>query len=264
MQRQLSLFGTKPVAEDARAKRLHILAWNMQSPTRVRAAEQLRWLESQRVDVLVLTELTHGEGSRFLVEQLERAGYDVLSAIPRGGKFTTALCVRGRSPQRLEQTEEFHSSRLQGCKLNVGGRNVSILGVYAPTGWYNTPPERLAYRRKFQQDLVHLVSSSDPECIVCGDLNIIEPGLGIVVPGLEDAGLYRGLLALGYCDAYRLMNPQGADVSWVGPDGHRLRLDHCMVSDSLRTQVTSCHIDHSPRRLELSDHSAVGLTIEVS
>lgn len=263
MTRQPSLFETHDThREGAPQSRVRILAWNLQSPNHSRAVEQVRWIERQDADALVLTELTYGTSSLELVRRLEETGYLTFFCKSRGGRYTTALCVRDQAALKMDAVESFPSSRLQGCRLDLGRFILSLWGVYAPTGWYHTPADKLEYRRNFQLDLLRLVNETAGHGVVCGDLNVLEPGASVLVPGLEDAGLYRGLMDSGYVDAYRFMNPDGCDVSWVSPDGCGLRLDYCLVSNLLIPFVTECRFDHDPRYNELSDHSALWFTID--
>ena len=78
---------------------------------------------------------------------------------------------------------------------------------------------------------------------------------------------YESFADCAFTDAIRMMNPGISEHSWFGrsrADGTRngYRFDHAFVSDEHRPCVRSCNYDHLPRHMQLSDHSALILTID--
>jgi exodeoxyribonuclease III len=84
----------------------------------------------------------------------------------------------------------------------------------------------------------------------------------------EERDHFRKLLALGLCDSFRLFEQPEKSFSWwdyrmLGYQKNRgLRIDHILVSESLRPRVKACSIDRTPRKWDKpSDHAPV--TVEL-
>jgi exonuclease III len=75
----------------------------------------------------------------------------------------------------------------------------------------------------------------------------------------HDYDFYRSFGDAGLVDAYRHVQRDGADVSWLGPKGGQ-RLDHAFLTARYVDRLTECRFDHTTRSLGLSDHSALMLT----
>ncbi|HWP13632.1 MAG TPA: exodeoxyribonuclease III, partial [Ramlibacter sp.] len=84
----------------------------------------------------------------------------------------------------------------------------------------------------------------------------------------EERDHFRKLVELGLCDSFRLFDQPEKSYSWwdyrmLGYQKNRgLRIDHILVSESLRPEVKSCTIDRAPRKWKQpSDHAPV--TVEL-
>ncbi len=80
---------------------------------------------------------------------------------------------------------------------------------------------------------------------------------------------FRGLVALGLVDAFRLFDQPERSYTWwdyrmlAFRRKMGLRIDHILVSRTLAARCRACTIDIEPRRREQpSDHAPVILTIE--
>ena len=76
------------------------------------------------------------------------------------------------------------------------------------------------------------------------------------------------MLALGLTDAFRMFEQPEKSFSWwdyrmLGFQKNRgLRIDHILVSEALRPQVTACVVDRAPRKNpQPSDHAPVVVTL---
>jgi exodeoxyribonuclease-3 len=138
-----------------------------------------------------------------------------------------------------------------------------IVGVYAPTNGMTA--DSSTRRQDFQQRLLkHLNAINQPAMCVIGDLNVIEPGHRPSLPGFEahDYAFYTGLIDLGLLDAYRALQPQGGDHSWISDRFGNQRLDHALISHGAGT-ILECAYDHGPRLQQLSDHAALLMTVRL-
>ena len=78
----------------------------------------------------------------------------------------------------------------------------------------------------------------------------------------------QGLIGLGLLDAHRLFEHPPKTFSWwdyrmLGFQKNRgLRIDHILISDTLKARTTACEIDRAPRKNpQPSDHAPVVLTL---
>lgn len=72
----------------------------------------------------------------------------------------------------------------------------------------------------------------------------------------HDYAFYRSLAELGLIDAYRRTHPEGADLTWYGPQGGQ-RLDHIFISPGALPRVRAVGFQHDVRTAKISDHSAL-------
>lgn len=90
-------------------------------------------------------------------------------------------------------------------------------------------------------------------------LNILEPDHHPHYSFFEgwEYAFYKDLSRYHLGDAFRYLHPLIREYSWVGRTGNGYRYDHCFVSDGLLPKVKKCFYLHEPRKLRLSDHSAI-------
>jgi len=262
------LFGTlgdddedAAVTPGARAE-LRVCALNVNSPSPARGQRLLDWLLATRCNTLVLTELQPTGGGRVILTGLEAEGFRLsCTAGWEGSRFLTTVATRGLDVVAVEPAA--FDPRVVAVDLAADGRTVRMVGVYAPTNGMTAVSS--SRRRDFQQQLLkHLTAINRPALCVIGDLNVIEPGHRPSLPGFEshDYAFYTALLDLGLLDAYRTLQPQGSDHSWISARFGNQRLDHALIGHNVGT-IRECGYDHGPRQQQLSDHAAVLITVQL-
>ena len=95
-----------------------------------------------------------------------------------------------------------------------------------------------------------------------GDLNLVDPvheaPLKYVLA--EETATYHALSEVhGLVDAFRQRHPEEAAISWMDHSGVGCRYDHAFVTPDVT--VTACDLVHEPRLDELTDHSALTVTL---
>ena len=116
-----------------------------------------------------------------------------------------------------------------------------------------------------------------PDLVLMGDYNITFDDLDVWDPvGLKDTihcteeerYHLRALIALGLHDSFRLFAQPAKSFSWwdyrdMGFRRNRgLRIDHILISNSLKALAQACVVDKIPRKNERpSDHAPVVLTL---
>lgn len=215
------------VTAGAAASSLGVLALNVAAPTKETARGLLEYLWAADEPLVVLSEITRGEGSRLILDVCRAAGYDVLTPALSGRDRGVALVVRDT---RLPVGEPAFPAGPRVVRARIG--QATVLGVYGAAFGVDASPLLLA-----------------------GDLNIVDPadraGLPYVLAQEREA--YDHLLDLGLLDAYRHATG-GSTPTWIDHTGVGCRYDHVFVHG---LRVVSARVDDTPRQSGLSDHSAV-------
>lgn len=259
------LFGNTDVVDDDVARNeLRLIALNMESPSLERARRQIEWLYETGRNVLVMTEMKIGDGSRHIVKDLESSGFTVTQ--PQTGpedRYATLVATKGYEVRPVALS--FHTARMVAARLTTHFGELNVIGLYSLTNGMSAESSR--NRRAFQEQVVEalrlrLAAEPDVPLLVAGDYNILEPGHQPPSTLFEehDYEFYRALIALGLVDGYRRIQPDGRDLTWYGPQGGQL-LDYALMSPGTGDRLAECRFDHFTRSSKLSDHAALMLTV---
>lgn len=164
----------------------------------------------------------------------------------------------------------------EGRSITLEFENFYLVTVYTP----NAKPElaRITYRMEWEDAFRAYVNELDKKkpVVICGDLNVAHnaidlknPKANVGNPGFsnEERQKFNELLASGYTDTFRYLNPdtEGAYTWWSYRFQARLknagwRIDYFLVSDSLKEKINNSIIhsstlgsDHCPIELVLSE-----------
>lgn len=69
------------------------------------------------------------------------------------------------------------------------------------------------------------------------------------------------LLALGWVDAWRHLNPLGREFTWFSHRSRGFRLDHAFLSPACAPRLRAAWFDHAVRETGATDHSALILDL---
>lgn len=148
--------------------------------------------------------------------------------------------------------------------------------VYTPNS--QNELARLDYRMKWEDDFRSYLSSLDEKkpVIVTGDMNVAHEEIDLKNPKSnrknagfsdEERGKMTELLAAGFCDSFRYLYPDLAEVySWwsyrfkAREKNAGWRIDYFLTSDRIKEQIVDSEIY---TEVMGSDHCPVALTIEL-
>jgi exodeoxyribonuclease-3 len=241
----------------------------------VRLPHVLDWLNANPIDVLCLQE-TKQEDHKFPFAELEEAGYH---AVHSGQKTYNGVAILSKQP--LDDVSigiaGFDDEQKRVISATVEG--VRIVCIYIPNG-QAVDSDKYQYKLRWLEALRTWLAGQlekYPNLVLLGDYNIApddrdchDPAawLGQVLVSLPERLAYQQLEKLGLHDSFRLFEKDAGHFSWwdYRMAGFRrnlgMRIDHILVSDSLKNACLSCVIDKGPRKLERpSDHTPVILTI---
>jgi exonuclease III len=244
-----------------------IVNWNVQSASAARAETQVQWLNSIAADVVVLTEVPKGGDHHYAL--LCEAGFDVLSPAPCLDSRVIIAVRVGRVQRVSERSVTDLPHRALECAISCGALKFAMLGVYVPSR--GPAHQRNVRKRSFQNDLEtalrqRMIDDPEVDLLILGDLNVVEPDHQPEhkVFGQWEYDFYRSFDRAGLVDVYRLHNSEQMEHSWIGRSGNGYRFDHAFASENVARSITRCFYDHSPRLMNLSDHSAMILEVRTS
>ncbi len=242
----------------------------LRSATRKGFAE---WRTTIDSDVLLLQEL------RMQVEQLTGAhapppGYaGIASEAEKKGYSGVAAWTR--LPVRHQtRTCGIPLVETEGRWAQVETPEATLVSLYLPSG--TSGPERQAVKDTFSEDLLGVLdrlSADGAPVAVCGDFNVAHTENDIHNPrgNAKNSGFlpherewFSRMLARGWVDLYRHLNPTDTAYSWWSNRGQARandkgwRIDYILCTPSLAARATACWIEG--REPALSDHCAVHAT----
>jgi exodeoxyribonuclease-3 len=247
-----------------------LATWNVNSLA-VRLPQLIDWLALHQPDRLVLQE-TKLTDDKFPSAEIEAAGYQVQWF----GQKTyngVALLSRTVASDIVKNIPGHDDEQARVIAGTVNG--IRVVGAYIPNG-QSVESDKFQYKLKWLTALrtwladeltrhTHLVLMGDYN-IAPEDRDVYDPvaWAGQVLCTPEERAHFEGLLSLGLHDSFRLFEQPPKSWSWwdyrnlAFRKNQGLRIDHILVSDALKGQVTSCVIDKPTRKNERpSDHAPV-------
>ena len=260
---------------------MKLATWNVNS-LKVRLDHLLNWLQQNPIDIVCLQE-TKLVDEKFPVEPLRAAGYE---AIYSGQPTYNGVAILYRQDLGLAPTgvvvdnpllPDDHQKRL----LTACFGSLRVVCGYFPNG-QTVGSEKYQYKLQWMASLRDWLEQLDATApmadrVLLGDFNVApadedvhDPAAwqGQVMASEAERAAYRGLVALGMQDAFRLFEQPPRTFSWwdyrqLGFQRNcGLRIDIILVSDPLRPRVRACWIDRAQRKLKPpSDHAPVVLDL---
>jgi exodeoxyribonuclease III len=249
---------------------MRIASWNVNS-LKVRLPHVLDWLARVKPDALCLQELKL-EDKNFPADALTAAGYQ---SVFSGQKTYNGVAILSLTPPAEVTTgiPGFADEQKRVIAATVGG--MRLVCAYFPNG-QSPDSDKFQYKLKWIAALTAWLKREmtlHPRLALLGDYNIAPEDRDVhdpkawegqnLVSEPERAG-FRGLLALGLTDAFRLFEQAPGSFTWwdYRMNAFRrklgLRIDHILLSPEIAARCTGCSVDIDPRTLERpSDHAPV-------
>jgi exodeoxyribonuclease-3 len=247
---------------------MKIATWNVNS-LKVRLPHLLDWLAANPIDVVCLQE-TKAEDKNFPLAEIEAAGYQVAFS---GQKTYNGVAILSRDAISDVQfgipNLDDEQKRVIAATIN----GVRIVCVYIPNG-QSLDSDKYQYKLKWLAALKLWLKDElekYPKLALLGDYNIAPEDRdchdpvawqGNVLVSEPERDAFKGLVALGLRDSFRLFEQAEKSYSWwdYRMMGFRrnlgMRIDHILISEAL--QCSGCFIEKAPRKLERpSDHTPV-------
>jgi exodeoxyribonuclease-3 len=251
-----------------------IASWNVNS-VKSRLSHVVTWLKAHEPDVLLLQEL---KGTAFPGDAFQAIGYNTEFVAQ---KTYNGVAIVSRHPMKVEATilaGDPNDSHARYLETTID--DLRIINIYLPNGnpiGTEKFQYKLAWMDRLKQRLRELKQQHVPT-IVGGDFNVIPEDIDCFSPKYwkkdalfqpEPRERFREFLSMGYIDAFRHFNQEPGHYTfweyflnhWAHNRG--IRIDHFLVSSSLKKRMTGCLIDKGPRGLDKpSDHTPIILAIK--
>jgi len=238
----------------------------------------LRWLDEARPDVVCLQELKAPD-NKFPRREIERAGY---GAIWHGQKSWNGVAILARDQEPLltrrglpGDPDDSHSRYIEAA---IDGMLIGCL--YLPNG-NPAPGPKFDYKLRWFERLhayaTDLLELDVPVALV-GDFNVMPTDLDVYAPERwRDDALFRPevrqafaeLVAMGWTDTVRSLHPDERIYTFwkylrnAFARDAGLRIDHFLLSPSLRDRLAACGVDKSVRGWDhTSDHAPVWVELD--
>jgi exodeoxyribonuclease-3 len=255
--------------------RLRIITINANGLRAAARKGLLRWFVRQRADVLCVQEIRAREAELEAREFHARGFHRHLFCAARPGYSGVAIYSRH---EPVEIVRGFGDAEFdaEGRYLEAVFANVAVASVYFPSG--SAGPARqeakLRFLARFEAHMQALLRKNVPY-VLCGDVNIAHKPIDLknwranqthagFTPE-ERAWMDHAIEAIGYVDAFRVVNAEPEQYTWWSNRGRAWaknvgwRIDYQLVTPSLTSRVQGASIY---KRRRFSDHAP--LTIDYS
>jgi exodeoxyribonuclease-3 len=237
----------------------------------------LRWLESEKPDVVCLQELK-APNEKFPDQAIAAAGY---KAIWHGQKSWNGVAILSREHeiQEVGRALPGDSDDVQSRYIEAVVNGILIACLYLPNG-NPAPGPKFDYKLKWFDRLAaraKILLEHDTPVVMTGDFNVMPTELDVYKPErwVKDAlfrpevrEAFRNLVDQGWTDAIRELYPD--DIIYTFWDYFRdaynrnagLRIDHFLLSPHLKTRLKAAGVDREVRSWEkTSDHAPVWIEL---
>ena len=236
-----------------------------------RLPQLVAWLDVTKPDAVCLQEIKATQAA-FPTEALRSVGYQ---ALVHGQKAWNgvAILARGAAPIEVRRGLPGDPADKQARYLEAAVNGIVIGCLYLPNGNPHPGPKfdyKLAWFQRLNRHAATLLKTGHP-VVLAGDYNVVPTDEDIYdTASWKDNALlhpaaraaYRKLLKQGWSDCLRELHPNQSPYTfwsylrnrWTRDAG--MRIDHLLVSPSLRSRVIAAGVDKAVRGLEgSSDHA---------
>jgi len=269
---------------------MKIVSFNVNS-IRMRLHQLQAVIDRHQPEFIGLQE-TKVQDHEFPLEQIKAMGYQVVFM---GQKTHYGVALLSKSAcinpvYGLPNDDETAQKRFIGGEFNFNGQNWLVFNGYFPQGESRDHAIKFPMKKAFYADLTEMMSSynlSQQHVLIMGDYNIapddkdiglkpenakrwLKTGKACFLP--EERQWFQRLCECGLVDGFRICHPnQDSLFSWFDYRSRGfeqeikrgLRIDHFLVSLSLKSAVSDAGIDYDIRAMQKpSDHAPVWLELE--
>jgi exodeoxyribonuclease-3 len=233
-----------------------IISLNLRHGGGGRIAYLTDWLASKSPSAVIATEWRNNLSGQYLRDRLTLGGLQSILAPQAKSQINTVL-LAAKDIKDSQAATPLNSP--EGDLVSISTKDgVSILGCYFP--------QRMAKSPFFRRCTEMAASNSDRPFVMIGDFNTGRNDFDIEGNGVpfhcadQFAGLHE---QAGLVDLWRLRHGERRDWTWRSAK-NGFRIDHAFGNQVFLKRYPNfrCEIDHEPRLVKLTDHSAIIVDFE--
>ncbi len=231
---------------------MRLVSWNIRQGAPTRGARVAEALLAHDPSLVVLTEF-HPTRSRPIAEAHARGGLGHQAASAAG--YGLEVFIASSEPLGGPRPLVGHQPVIGGyTEVYLDAEALIVAGVYVPViSAVSLTEKRLFWAMLHEAANRHAHASY----VVLGDWNT-----GDVPLDKEDAGSpfsctpeYRRMKDLGYEEAWRALNGDRREFTWISNRGNGFRIDHAFLSPPAGRRLLDARYSHEERLAKISDHS---------
>ncbi len=254
---------------------MKLYSWNVNG---IRAAHKkgfLDWFSAAQPDIMTVQE-TKAQPEQLAAELRQPDGYHSWWASAEKKGYSGVGLYSKRQPQDIKLGLGIEKFDSEGRTIIADYGDFCLMSTYLPNGKANKA--RLTYKMEYKEaflDYANRLRAQGKSVVFCGDINTAHNEIDLThpKPNAKYSGFLREerdwmdkVVAQGYIDAYRHLNPQqeGAYSWWSLRSGARAknvgwRIDYFFISDDLLDNLVAAEI-HAD--IMGSDHCPISLTLD--
>jgi hypothetical protein len=242
-------------------KSIKITSFNARGlKNKVKRQRVLNFLKSRHPGILFLQE-TYSTSGDEIIWKTEWKGEIIMSHGTNHSKGV-AILIPEQVDYSITNTEVDPQGRYILIKGSFGGKHMSLLNYYAPTG--NDKKEQLRYF----DTLLPIISENHENLVLAGDLNVhLNPdvdkkGGKTLQPSNYAERILETMEEFNLIDVWRVCNPDKLRFTWRENSAHGIiqsRLDYFICPSSVLYQLKTCQIENSL----YSDHNPITLDLYI-
>ncbi len=245
---------------------MRILAWNILHGGGARRAPEIALvILGRRPDLVVLTEFRRSLGGQ-LAGVLGDHGLDSqFHTAPAGNANGLLIASRETLEPATDSSPFADDPRLdrRWLDLRAPALDLRITGVHIPDA-ARSDHHALARKSLYWRRLLDTTNAPETQRrLIVGDFNTGRHRLDETGSTFTSTPLLGELTTRGYADAYRSLDSNGRDHSWVSHAGAPFRLDHAYVAPPLIECVKDVSYSHAERESGLSDHAPMLIELDL-
>ena len=254
-----------------------IASWNVNS-INIRQQQLYDWVKLNSPDVIAIQE-TKTTDDNFPAGFVDDLGYNCYFY---GQKSYNGVAFLTKDDLASTiNTNILNIDDNQARTITLVYKNTLIVNVYVPNG-SSPDSDKYQYKLKFigaLQNYLKTQQQNYSNIIVLGDFNIAPKDIDCHDPekwqdstltSVEIRACLNDILALGFTDTFRQLNPESTEHSWwdyrqaAFRRGMGLRIDLVLASNNLLSNLVAASIDKTTRSLERpSDHAPAVLEVKL-
>jgi exodeoxyribonuclease-3 len=254
---------------------MQIATWNVNS-LKVRLPQVLDWLQNSGCDVLALQELKL-DNPFFPMEAFSEIGYNCAF---NGQKTYNGVAIISKHDIKDVVHDIPNYADIQKRVISATINGIRIICVYVVNG-ESVGSDKYNYKLLWLEQLYQFVKSNlltHDKLALLGDFNIAPHDIDVYDPeawrekvlcSTPEREKLQQLLELGLHDSFRIFNQENGQYTWWDYRNFAfrrklgLRIDHILISNALKAEVSNCTIDINPRKNERpSDHAPIVLHLK--